>query len=174
LIKKEYIKINTILGDIMKNYKKVFVIIFIIILLFTVNYAYTKYRFKNRPLISEQFSPKTAFIVDNTQDKSYTKRSKSSDEIQPVIDFIRKTKLDEVILIPDKGNCTYEIILISTDAEVIRIYIYDNSLMAIIYSHVKSEDNKYEDYKKDFLIIDDSFDKHDFNMLFQNFDEYIQ
>ena len=149
------------------------VIIFIVIFLFVVNYAYSKHCFKNRPLISEHFSPITAFIVDSTQDKSYTKRSKSSDEIQPVIDYIQKTKLDEVMLIPDKGNLNFEIIFISADAEVIRIYIYDNNIMAVIYSHVKSEDDQYEDYKKDFIIIDGSFDEHDFNMLFQNFDEYV-
>lgn len=95
----------------MRSYKKIFAIILIIILLVAANYAYTKHRFKNIPLIPEQFSPKTAFVVDNTQDKSYTKRSESSDEIQPVIDFIRKTKLDEVMLIPNKGNLAYEMIL---------------------------------------------------------------
>lgn len=157
----------------MRNYKKIFVIIFIIILLIIANYAYAKHRFINRPLIPEKFSSKTAFIVDNTQDKSYTKRSESSDEIQPVIDFIRKIELDEVMLIPGKGVLTYEIILISAETELIRIYIYDNNLMTILYFHIKSKDDKYEDYKKDFLIIDDSFDKHDFSMLFQNFDEYI-
>lgn len=156
----------------MRTYKKAFVIIFIIILLITAKYTYTKHRFKNRPVMPEQFNPKIAFVVENTQDESYTKRSKSSDEIQPVIEFIRKTKLEEVILMSDKGNLTYEIILISADAEVIRIYIYDKGLMTILYSHVKNEDGKYDDYRKDFPIIEDNFDKHDLSMLFQNFDEY--
>jgi hypothetical protein len=67
----------------------------------------------------------------------------------------------------------YEIIMISIDAEIIRITIQEENRIIITYDLMKKTDvSNKKSYSRYFKFIDGEINTYELDKLFQNFDDY--
>lgn len=150
----------------------VVILIFVVVLLISLIKIYEYNQIKNTSIIPEEFNCKTSYFVNNVQDDSNIKKEDDPDKIQPIINFFNTLKLNEVVYTMP-SDIYYEIILISVDAEIIRITIQEENRIIITYDLMKKTDvSNKKSYSRYFKFIDGEINTYELDKLFQNFDDY--
>ncbi|HBH13777.1 MAG TPA: hypothetical protein DDX29_11820 [Clostridiales bacterium] len=150
----------------------VVILIFVVVLLISSIKIYEYNQIKNTSIFPEEFNSKTSYFVNNVQDDSNIKKEDDPDKIQPIINFFNTLKLNEVVYTMP-SDIYYEIILISVDAEIIRITIQEENRIIITYDLMKKTDvSNKKSYSRYFKFIDGEINTYELDKLFQNFDDY--